>query len=132
MNPGSVGQLWRRLAPWLMAAGMLAGVLAVAGGAAVWALSRNLPDIGTLRSYQPSLVTRVYADDNRQIGQFFVEKRVLTPLARIPKGLIDAVIAVEDSRFYQHEGLDVIRIAKALAVDLISMEMREGASTISY
>jgi penicillin-binding protein 1A len=114
-----------------MAAAVLAAVGTVASGAAVWALSRNLPDIGALRSYQPSLVTRVYADDNRQIGQFFVEKRVLTPLARIPKGLIDAVIAVEDSRFYQHEGLDVIRIAKALAVDLISMEMREGASTIT-
>jgi penicillin-binding protein 1A len=114
-----------------MAAGVLAAVLAVAGGAAVWALSRNLPDIGTLRSYQPSLVTRVYADDNRQIGQFFVEKRVLTPLARIPKSLINAVIAVEDSRFYQHEGLDVLRIVKALVVDVASMQLREGASTIT-
>jgi penicillin-binding protein 1A len=114
-----------------MAAGVLTLVASAAGGAAVWALSRNLPDIGALRSYQPSLVTRVYADDNRQIGQFFVEKRVLTPLARIPKGLINAVIAVEDSRFYQHEGLDIIRIVKALAVDLVSMELREGASTIT-
>ncbi|HET8760677.1 MAG TPA: PBP1A family penicillin-binding protein, partial [Nitrospiria bacterium] len=131
MNPGWTGRSWRRLAPWLMAAGVLAAVSAVAGGAAVWALSRNLPDIGTLRSYQPSLVTRVYADDNRQIGQFFVEKRVLTPLARIPKSLINAVIAVEDSRFYQHEGLDVLRIVKALVVDVVSMQMREGASTIT-
>ncbi len=131
MNLDRIRRLWRVLTPWAMAAGVLAAVGTVAAGAAVWALSRNLPDIGALRSYQPSLVTRVYADDNRQIGQFFVEKRVLTPLARIPKGLIDAVIAVEDSRFYQHEGLDVIRIAKALAVDLISMEMREGASTIT-
>jgi penicillin-binding protein 1A len=45
--------------------------------------------------------------------------------------LINAVIAVEDSRFYQHEGLDMIRIVKALAVDLVSMELREGASTIT-
>ncbi len=131
MNLDRVRRLWRVLTPWLMAAGVLAAVATVAGSAAVWALSRNLPDIGALRSYQPSLVTRVYADDNRQIGQFFVEKRVLTPLARIPKGLIDAVIAVEDSRFYQHEGLDLIRIVKALVVDLVSMEMREGASTIT-
>ncbi|MFZ5876973.1 MAG: penicillin-binding protein 1A [Nitrospirota bacterium] len=131
MTPGRIGRAWRRAAPWLMAAGVLAAVGAVAIGAAVWALSRNLPDIGMLRSYQPSLVTRVYADDNRQIGQFFVEKRVLTPLARIPKSLIDAVIAVEDSRFYQHEGLDAIRITKALVVDIVSMRMREGASTIT-
>jgi penicillin-binding protein 1A len=131
MNIDRLRRTWRGLAPWVMAAGVLCLVAAAAGGAAVWALSRNLPDIGALRSYQPSLVTRVYADDNRQVGQFFVEKRVLTPLARMPKGLINAVIAVEDSRFYRHEGLDMIRIIKALAVDLISMELREGASTIT-
>jgi penicillin-binding protein 1A len=131
MNRDGIHRAWRAFTPWVMAAGVLAAVAAVAISAAAWALSRNLPDIGALRSYQPSLVTRVYADDNRQIGQFFVEKRVLTPLARIPKGLIDAVVAVEDSRFYQHEGLDLIRIVKALVVDLISMEMREGASTIT-
>lgn len=131
MNLDRWRQRWRRVAPWAMAAGVLAGATAVAFGAAVWALSRNLPDIAALRSYQPSLVTRVYADDNRQIGQFFVEKRVLTPLSRIPKGLINAVIAVEDSRFYQHDGLDLIRIAKALAVDIVSLQLREGASTIT-
>ena len=131
MNIDRFRRMWRGLAPWVMAAGVLALVTAVAGGAAIWALSRNLPDIGALRSYQPSLVTRVYADDNRQVGQFFVEKRVLTPLARIPKGLINAVIAVEDSRFYQHEGLDMLRIIKALAVDMVSMQLREGASTIT-
>ncbi|MFZ5863387.1 MAG: penicillin-binding protein 1A [Nitrospirota bacterium] len=131
MTPGWVGRAWRRASPWLMAVGVLAAAGAVATGAAVWALSRNLPDIGMLRSYQPSLVTRVYADDNRQIGQFFVEKRVLTPLTRIPKTLINAVIAVEDTRFYQHEGLDALRIAKALLVDVMAMQMREGASTIT-
>jgi len=122
---------WRRLAPWLMAGAAVGGTVLIVGGAAVWLLSRNLPDIAALRSYQPSLVTRVYSDDNRQIGQFFVERRVLTPLSKIPPRLIQAVIAVEDSRFYRHEGLDPIRIAKALFVDLISLEMREGASTIT-
>lgn len=131
MDLDRIQRIWRGLAPWVMGAGVLALVAAVAAGAAVWALSRNLPDIGALRSYQPSLVTRVYADDNQQIGQFFVEKRVLTPLARIPKGLINAVIAVEDSRFYQHEGLDVLRIVKAVVVDVVSMRLREGASTIT-
>lgn len=122
---------WRRIRPWLLGAAIAGGIAAVAGGIGWWLLSRNLPDIAALRSYQPSLVTRVYADDNRQIGQFFVEKRVLTPLSKTPQGLIDAVIAVEDSRFYRHEGLDVLRIAKALFVDVISLELREGASTIT-
>jgi len=114
----------------LIAGAAVAGLL-LAGSGAVWFLWRNLPDIAALRSYQPSLVTRVYSDDNRQIGQFYVEKRVLTPLSKMPPRLLQAVIAVEDSRFYRHEGLDPIRIAKALLVDLVSFEMREGASTIT-
>ncbi|MEO5656478.1 MAG: PBP1A family penicillin-binding protein [Nitrospiria bacterium] len=122
---------WRRIRPWLLGAAIAGGIAAAAGGIGWWLLSRNLPDIAALRSYQPSLVTRVYADDNRQIGQFFVEKRVLTPLSKTPQGLINAVIAVEDSRFYRHEGLDGLRIAKALFVDVISLELREGASTIT-
>ncbi|MBI3608891.1 MAG: PBP1A family penicillin-binding protein [Nitrospirae bacterium] len=131
MSPGWLRGLWRRARRWVLVGATVAGVLLVAGSAAVWLLSRDLPDIAALRSYQPSLVTRVYADDNRQIGQFYVEKRVLTPLSKIPPRLIQAVIAVEDSRFYHHEGLDLIRIAKALLVDLASFEMREGASTIT-
>jgi penicillin-binding protein 1A len=117
--------------PWLIAGALVAGAMLVAGAVAVAILSRDLPDIAALRSYQPSLVTRVYGDDNRQIGQFFVEKRVLTPLSKIPPRLIKAVIAVEDSRFYRHHGLDAIRIAKALLVDLVALELREGASTIT-
>jgi len=122
--------LWRSAKLWLIAGAAVAGLI-LAGSGAVWFLWRNLPDIAALRSYQPSLVTRVYSDDNRQIGQFYVEKRVLTPLSKMPPRLLQAVIAVEDSRFYRHEGLDPIRIAKALLVDLASFEMREGASTIT-
>ncbi len=122
---------WQRAKPWLIAGAVVAGATLVAGAVAVAILSRDLPDIAALRSYQPSLVTRVYGDDNRQIGQFFVEKRVLTPLSKIPPRLIKAVIAVEDSRFYRHHGLDAIRIAKALLVDLVALELREGASTIT-
>ncbi len=128
---GGLRGLWRRARRWVFVGATVLGILLVAGATAVSLLSRNLPDIAELRSYQPSLVTRVYADDNRQIGQFYVEKRVLTPLSKIPPRLIQAVIAVEDSRFYHHEGLDLIRIAKALLVDLTSFEMREGASTIT-
>lgn len=122
---------WRRARPWVIALGIAAALILLTCSVGWWVLSRNLPDIAALRSYQPSLVTRVFSDDNRQIGQFFVEKRVLTPLSKIPQRLIDAVIAVEDSRFYRHEGLDLIRIAKALFVDVISLELREGASTIT-
>ena len=116
---------------WVIATLVLAAAVLVVIAVTMWSLSRDLPDIATLRSYQPSLVTRVFSDDNRQIGQFFVERRLLTPLSNIPKRLIQAVIAVEDSRFYKHEGFDLIRIVKAVLVDLRSLELKEGASTIT-
>lgn len=114
-----------------MATLVVAGAALVVAAVTMWSLARDLPDIAAVRSYQPSLVTRVFSDDNRQIGQFFVERRLLTPLSNIPKRLIQAVIAVEDSRFYRHEGFDLIRIAKAVLVDLRSLELKEGASTIT-
>jgi penicillin-binding protein 1A len=90
-----------------------------------------LPDISQLKSYQPSLITSVYADDETLIAQFFVERRVLIPLARIPALLKGATLAVEDARFYSHEGIDVIGIARAAWSNMQAGEVVEGASTIT-
>lgn len=58
-----------------------------------------LPDLSLLKSYQPNLITTVYADDETPVAQFFVERRVLIPLNRIPAMLKQATLAVEDARF---------------------------------
>src|SRR5262245_28864867 len=91
----------------------LAIVLAGAGSAGIWYFSKDLPPIEALRSYQPSLISRVYADDQRLLGQFFIEKRILVPLNRMPKELFQAVIATEDTRFYEHSGIDFLGILRA-------------------
>ncbi len=91
----------------------------------------DLPSLEKLGTYEPSLATRVYSDDNKVIGQFFIEKRVLVPLSQMPKILINAFLAVEDSRFYQHKGFDTLRIIRAFIKNLESMEIRQGASTIT-
>jgi penicillin-binding protein 1A len=93
--------------------------------------SENLPEIGLLKSYQPSLITTLYADDGTLVGQFFVERRILVPLERIPAPLKQATIAVEDARFYAHPGIDVIGIARAVWTNLQSGTVVEGASTIT-
>ncbi|MBI5193853.1 MAG: PBP1A family penicillin-binding protein [Nitrospirae bacterium] len=93
--------------------------------------SRNLPSIKSVREYAPSLVTRVYSDDNRIIGEFYVEKRVLVPFKAIPLYLKEAVIAVEDDRFYTHKGLDYKGIARAFWVNLIALDIKQGGSTIT-
>ena len=87
---------------------LIVGGLAVGGMAAVaWHITTGLPSLGGLRDYQPSLITKVHADNRQVIGQFYVERRILTPLRDVPQHLIDAVIAVEDTRFFEHPGLDV-------------------------
>lgn len=105
------------------------GVLVVAG--VLWHYAQDLPDLNQLQNYQPSLVTQVYSSDNRLIGQFFLERRILTPLSRIPEQLRGAVIAVEDVRFFEHPGLDYIGILRAAWTNLRRGGKVEGASTIT-
>ena len=88
-----------------------------------------LPDISLLKSYQPSLISTIYADDETPVAQFFVERRVLIPLHRIPAMLKQATLAVEDARFYSHEGIDLVGIARAAWSNVQAREVVEGAST---
>ena len=95
----------RRLTQRLLWPVLIAGGLAVGGAAAVaWHMTTGLPSLGGLRDYQPSLITKVKADNRQVIGQFYVERRILTPLRDVPQHLINAVIAVEDTRFFDHPG----------------------------
>lgn len=100
-------------------------------GGIFFVASRDLPSVRSLREYTPSLVTRVWSDDNKLIGEFYVEKRVLVPFKSIPVYLKQAVIAVEDDSFYSHRGLDYKGIMRALWVNLISLDIKQGGSTIT-
>jgi penicillin-binding protein 1A len=84
-----------------------------------------------LGTYQPSLVTQVYSSDQQLIGQFFIERRILTPVADIPEGLRRAVVAVEDVRFFEHPGLDYIGMLRAAWTNVRRGGKVEGASTIT-
>lgn len=106
-------------------------IVAIGFGGVFYYFSQDLPPLESLKSYEPSLATRIYSDDNRVIGQFFIEKRVFVPLAKMPKELFQAILAVEDSRFYEHGGFDYIRIIKAFLTNLESLKIRQGASTIT-
>lgn len=107
----------------------LLGGLIVVG--LLWHLSNDLPALDQLGTYQPSLVTQVYSSDQRLIGQFFIERRILTPVGDIPERLRRAVVAVEDVRFFEHPGLDYIGMARAAWTNLRRGGKVEGASTIT-
>jgi penicillin-binding protein 1A len=91
----------------LMILSLLAGLAAVGG---YQYLSQDLPKINSLMDYRPPIITTVYAEDGRKIGEFFKERRVVTPLAEVPPLLVKAFIAAEDSRFFQHQGGDPLSI----------------------
>ena len=111
---------------------LIVGGLVVGGTAAVaWHMATGLPSLGGLRDYQPSLITKVKADNRQVIGQFYVERRILTPLREVPQHLIDAVLAVEDTRFFEHPGLDIWGIFRATWTNFKRGGKVEGASTIT-
>lgn len=125
---------WSRWPRWARVTGLAAAVclvMAATGLVALWYLSRDLPNVQAVRSYRPSQVTQIYADNNELIGQFYVEKRLVVPLSRVSKSVWQAIIAVEDSRFFEHHGVDPIGILRAFVTNLGSFHIRQGASTIT-
>lgn len=112
----------------LLAQAVLIG--AISGGV-IYYFYRQLPPVDNLDKFQPNLVTNVFGDDDKLIGSFYVERRIYTKLDQIPKHLHQAIIAVEDSRFYEHRGVDYIGILRALIVNIEALKIKQGASTIT-
>lgn len=91
----------------------------------------TLPSIRAFEEYRPGIITKIYDTNGQLIGQFAEERRILIPLTSVPKSLLDATIAVEDSRFYRHCGIDFPGIVRALWVNLKARSIVEGGSTIT-
>ncbi|MBX9935845.1 MAG: transglycosylase domain-containing protein, partial [Burkholderiaceae bacterium] len=112
----------------LLVAGILAAVL-VAGVALAMAYP-NLPDISDLADYRPKLPLRVYSAEGALLGEFGEERRNLTPIQDIPQVMKDAVLAIEDTRFFEHNGVDFKGILRAGLANLGRVKS-QGASTIT-
>jgi penicillin-binding protein 1A len=93
--------------------------------------SSNLPYIGSLREYNPPIITEIYSDDGQVIGRFWDEKRIVVSLDQVPKHLINAFVAAEDARFFKHEGVDFQGIIRAFIKNLIAGKIEQGGSTIT-
>lgn len=110
-----------------LAAGGLTGIIA----AYELNYSRAANEVAALATYRPSVVTRVYADDGETvIGEFALEKRIPLKYEEIPPVLKNAILAVEDVRFYEHIGIDPIRIMGAAWKNLTTDKL-EGGSTLT-
>jgi len=109
----------------LVAAGSL-----IIGFAAV-VIYPTLPTLDVLTDYQPKIPLRIYSADGRLVGEFGEERRAVVSLEQVPKRLVDAIIAAEDERFYQHGGVDYMGVARAALSNFASGGVRQGASTIT-
>jgi penicillin-binding protein 1A len=104
---------------------------AASGVATFFYLSQDLPQIASLEDYEPDIITTVYSDDNQKIAEFSKERRIVVPLSEMPAMLLQAFIAAEDARFYQHKGIDVQSIIRAFFKNLEAGTIVQGGSTIT-
>jgi len=111
---------------------LLLVVLALGTVGTLWYIwSANLPYIGALRDYNPPTITEVYSDNEEVIGRFWDEKRIVVPLDALPDHLIQAFIAAEDDRFYEHEGVDLVSVTRAFVKNMVAGRIEQGGSTIT-
>ena len=128
----------RSVGAWLLRAVAILFGLGVAGVVSLLILIAitmalaypNLPDISDLEDYHPKLPLRVYSVEGDLIGEFGEEHRTLTPIAEIPDVMKNAILAIEDARFFQHGGIDYIGMVRA-ALANVGRSKSQGASTIT-
>ncbi|HZW12909.1 MAG TPA: transglycosylase domain-containing protein, partial [Noviherbaspirillum sp.] len=112
-----------------MAAAAVFGVVLLVGYIVLIVIP-TLPDLDALTDYRPKIPLRVYTADNVLIGEFGEERRDFVPIAEMPAIMKNAVISIEDDRFYEHGGVDYVGVLRAGLANLASSRS-QGASTIT-
>ncbi|MDY6986873.1 MAG: PBP1A family penicillin-binding protein [Thermodesulfobacteriota bacterium] len=112
---------------------LLVGAALVTGvcGGLLFALMHDLPQIQGLDHFKPPAITRIYSADKELLAELFFEKREPVPLDAVPEDLRAGILATEDAKFYDHPGVDLKGIARAVIRNIKAGEYAEGASTIT-
>ncbi len=115
----------------LLAAGGILLTLALCLVGAYFYVSSGLPKVDTLDDYRPPVITRILGDDGSLIAELSRERRILVPVSKMPRPLIEAFIAAEDAKFFQHRGVDLSSILRAAVRNLRAGGIVQGGSTIT-
>ena len=91
----------------------------------------TLPSLEALTDYQPKVPLRIFSTEGKLLAEFGEERRAVIKIKDTPKPMIDAILAAEDERFYQHRGVDYLGVARAALSNFVSGGVRQGASTIT-
>ena len=121
----------RRLRRLLAALAALMALALALGGLVAWLWTRELPAFDTLKDYRPLVASRALGSDGSEVFSFARERRTVVPFEQIPAVLKQAVLASEDARFYQHEGINYLAVLRCVARGVLSGGMRCGGSTIT-
>jgi penicillin-binding protein 1A len=105
----------------------LFAIVLIAFATMIW----QLPSVKTLADSHLQAPLRIYTKQGDLIAEFGEKQRIPTPLSAIPKKLIQAILSTEDQRFYQHNGVDMLSLARAAHSLIVTGEKRQGASTIT-
>ncbi len=121
-----------RVARWALfaAIGLVNAVLIGGLGLYVW-FSRGLPSVPTLAEYRPPIITEMVSADGQIAGEFFVERRKVIPIQRVPRELVQAFIASEDKNFFDHGGVDWLGTLRAAVNTYVLRRKIQGGSTIT-
>ncbi len=112
--------------------GLIAGIVVII--AVFHHYSQNLPDHSFLKDYEPPVVTRVHTGDGRLLAEFAQEKRIYIPIEEVPDLVKNAFIAAEDQNFYEHAGVDLTAVVRAIVTNLKNYgkdRRKVGGSTIT-
>ncbi|MCG8635927.1 MAG: PBP1A family penicillin-binding protein [Desulfobacterales bacterium] len=107
--------------------GLLAGVLS----GAFYGLVYDLPEINHLKLFKPAAATTVYSADKEVITRFYLEKRFPVSINAIPQHLIDALLVTEDRNFFNHSGVNLKAIVRAIVQDIKAGRLKQGGSTLT-
>ncbi|MCK5096481.1 MAG: transglycosylase domain-containing protein, partial [Desulfobacteraceae bacterium] len=96
-----------------------------------FSLIHDLPQINSLKQFKPSSVTTVFSSDNQILTKFYIEKRFPVSINKIPENLINALLTIEDRKFYSHWGINLKAIIRAVIHDIKVRKFKQGASTLT-
>jgi len=127
-----VSHRWKWIAKFTVALliVIVCGTVGVGIGVANWA-RQDLPSPASLQTIAPPVKTLVFDVNGKLVHEFFKENRSIVPLRQIPQSMINAILSIEDRRFYSHWGIDPVRLMGALVQDVIARRAEQGASTIT-
>jgi len=116
----------------LLTLSIIAGIMFGATVSYQASMTKEALEVAALANYRPNLVTRVLAEDGKTVvGEFSLERRIPITYDQIPDAMKKAVWAIEDDRFFQHIGVDPIRMVSAAFKNLVKSRKAEGASTLT-